>query len=213
MVVLKIVGWILASLALLLVLLLMLSVDLLLQSDGIEGFRVKVRVLGLTFGGNSKKEKPKKEKKPESAFMRSVKEALGISHLSSAEGAKEAIEKKGLGETVTETVELFMLVLDRVIWLVKRCKVPYCRITAVSGGEDAALDYGVACAVLYPLSAYLQENMKLKQKRLKLDIRCDYSREEGAFELDLAIRMRVVHLVRVLLHVVRKNLEKEAVRI
>lgn len=209
MVVLKIIGWILASLALLLVLLLMLPVDLLLQSDGIEGFRVKVRILGFTFGGKSKKEKPKKEKKPESAFMRSIKEALGISHLSSVEGAKEAIEKKGLGETITETAELFMLVLERVIWLVKRCRVPYCRITAVSGGEEAALDYGIACAVLYPLTAYLQEKMKLKPEKLKLELACDHAREQGSFELDLAVRVRVIHGVRVLLHIVRKNLEKE----
>ncbi|MBR6794168.1 MAG: hypothetical protein IKM48_07450 [Clostridia bacterium] len=209
MVVLKIIGWILASLTLLLALILMLSADLLLQSDGIEGFRVKVRVLGLTFGSKPKKEKRKKEKKPESAFVRSIKEALGISHLTDAQGAREAIEKKGLGETVTETVELFMLVLDRVIWLVKRCRVPYCRITAVSGGEEAALDYGIACAVLYPLTAYLQEKMRLKPKKLKLQLACDHAREQGSFELDLAVRVRVIHAVRVLLHIVKKNLEKE----
>lgn len=217
MVVLKIIGWILACLTLLLVLVLMLSVDLILQSDGSEGFRVKVRVLGITFGGKPKKEKTKKdtpkEKKPESAFVKAIKRSLGISHLGSVEDAKESIEKKGFAETVTETAELFMLVLNRVVWLVKRCRVPYCRITAVSGGEDAALDYGVACAVLYPLTAYLQENMKLKQKRLKLELRCDYTREEGAFELDLAIRLRVVHAVRALLHIILKNLEKEVERV
>ncbi len=213
MVVLKIIGWILASLALLLVLVLMLPVDLLLQSDGVKGFRVKVRILGLTFGENPKKEKAKKEKKPESAFVKAIKRSLGLSHLGSIEDARNSIEKRGFAETVTETAKIFMLLLDRVLWLVKRCRVLYCRITAVSGGDTAALDYGIACAVLYPLSSYLQERMRLNPKRLKLDLRCDHTRPEGQFELDLAVRLRVIHSLRALMHIIKKNIEKEIERV
>ena len=69
MVVLKIIGWMLAILALLVGLILLLSVDLILQSDGIEGFRVKMRVLGITFGGKSKKENSQDETPKEKKFL------------------------------------------------------------------------------------------------------------------------------------------------
>lgn len=213
MVILKIIGWILACLTLLILLLLLLSVDLILRFDEKKGFQVKVRVLGITFGGKPKKEKPKKEKKPESEFVKSIKRYFGISHLGNMEEAKNTIQKKGFSETVSETVELFMLLLNRVFWLIKRCRVPYCRITAVSGGEDAALDYGVSCAVLYPMTAYLQEQMNLNPKKLKLELRCDYAREKGTFELDLAVRLRVLHAVRALVHIILKNIDKEVERV
>ena len=207
MVVLKIIGWIVLILLLLLLLLLLLSVDLILQYDAAKGFQVKVRVWGMVFGG-SKGAKKEKTEKEESGFVKAIKKQLGISHLGSMQEARETVEERGFAETVTDTAELLMLLLERVFWLVKRCRVPYCRITAVTGGEGAALDYGVACAVLYPLTAYQQEQMRLKQKRLRLDLRCDYGLEQGVFELDLAIRIRTVHALRAVLHILGQTIKK-----
>ncbi len=203
MVVLKIIGWIVLAIVLLVLGVALLPVDLLLQSDGADGFRVRVRVLGLVFGGGKKK---KKEKKPEGAFSKSLKRWLGISKPEDGEEQREAAKKRGFPGDLQETVELIFMLLDRLFWILKRCKIPYCRITAVSGGENAALDYGIACATLYPLAEYLQERADLNPKKLKMEIRCDYSRPQGAFELDLAVRVRVIHGLRAALHIIMKKI-------
>lgn len=207
MVVLKIIGWIVAGLLLLLLATSLLPVDLLLQSDGVEGFRIRVRILGITFGGKPRK-KNEKEKKPENAFIKALKKSLGLSHLESGEAVRSSVQSHGFTATLQETVETFFLLLDRVLWLLKRCKVPYCRITAVSAGEDAALDYGIACATLYPLAGYLQERMGMNPKKLEMEIRCDYSLPEGRFELDLAVRIRIYHVLFSLMHIIMKNLNE-----
>ncbi len=208
MVALKIIGWIIAGILLLTVGLCLLSVDLLLQSDGVQGFRIRVRILGISFGGEPKEER-KKEKKPENAFIKALKKSLGLSHLGSGDAVRSTVESHGFTMTLQETVETFFLLLDRVLWILKRRKIPYCRITAVSGGEDAALDYGVACAVLYPLSGYLQERMGVDPKKIKMDIRCDYALPEGQFELDLAVRLRILHVLRAFIHILNKNMKKD----
>lgn len=205
MVVLKIIGWILAGLLLLLSALLLLSVDLLLRADGVKGFRIRVRILGISLGG---KKKPKK-KKPEGAWVKELKKFLGLSHLGNADTIRSTVESHGFTVTLKDTVETFFQLLDRVFWILKRCKIPYCRITAVSGGEDAALDYGIACATLYPLGGYLQERIGMNPKKLKMDIRCDYGLPEGQFELELALRIRVIHGLRAFLHIIKKNIEKD----
>ena len=206
MVVLKIIGWIFAGLLLLLLGISLLPVDLLLQSDGVQGFRVRVRILGIAFGGGEKK--PKK-KKPESALVKALKKSLGLSHLGNADTVRSTVKTHGFSMTLKDTVETFLLLLDRVLWILKHCKIPYCRITAVSAGEDAALDYGIACATLYPLAGYLQERMGMNPKKLKMDIRCDYGLPEGKFELDLAVRIRVYHALSALVHIIMKNIEKD----
>lgn len=204
MVVLKSIAWILAILLALLTGLSLLPIDLLLRSDGAEGFRLGVRILGFALGG-SKKKAPKKKKKTENPLIKAIKKSLG---LPDTEEMRTASGDDGFSAALTDTAESLLQLLDRALWLLKRCRVPYCRITAVTAGENAALDYGVACATLYPLTGYLRERMGLHPKRLKMELRCDYALEEGRFELDLAVRVRLIHVLRALLHILTKNVEK-----
>lgn len=209
MVVLKIIGIILAVLALLIAVLLLLPVDLLLKSDEEKGFSFGVRVLGMVFTGGKKEKKKEKKKKPDNPLVKAVKKLLGVSNLENAQAIRGAVEEQGASEALQDTVQSVFLLLDRVLWLIKHCRIPYCRIVSVSGGENAALDYGIACAAIYPLVGYLQEKLRLKQRDLTVDIRCDYGLDAGKFLLDLAIRIRVVHVLRALLHIIKKNVEKE----
>ncbi len=210
MIVLKIIGIVLAVLLLLIAALLLLPVDLLLITDEEKGFHLHVRFLGIVFSGKEKKKE--KSPKQENFLAKALKKTLGISHLESLKTIGSSLEEQGVTVTLQETVKTFFLLIDRVLWILKHCSVPYCRLVSVSGGEDAALDYGIACATLYPLSDYLQEKMKVNRRGLTVDIRCDYNLEKGKFLLDLAIRVKILYVVRAFVHIIKKNIANEIER-
>lgn len=200
MIVLKIIGIVLAVIILLIAVILMLPVDVLFQADGTNGFRILYRFLGKVFGENPD---------PNNPIVKSLKETLGISHLDSVKSIQKTVESHGAGVTLRETLDTLILLIDRVIWLLKYCRVPKCHITSVSGGEDAAMEYGIACAAVYPLVGYLENKTWLRKRGLKLELRCDYSLAESVFEMDVAVRVRIFPVLRAFLYIIKKNVEKE----
>lgn len=200
MIALKIIGIVLAVIVLVVAVILMLPVDLLFQADGTNGFRILYRFLGKVYGENPD---------PNNPVVKGLKKTLGISHLGSVKEIQKTVERHGAEVTLRETVDTLILLIDRVIWLLKYCRVPKCHITAVSGGEDAAMEYGVTCAVVYPLVGYLEEKTWLRKRGLKVDLRCDYSLADSVFEMDVAVRVRIFPVLRAFLYIIKKNVEKE----
>ena len=207
MIVLKIIGIVVAVLVVLLLLFLALPVDVFFRFEPQKGLGVFVRILGIPLGGGSPDaEKPKKDS---GGLGRLIKRLLGFPHLESGETLRSALEEQGAAETVSSTLETVRMLLDRVFWLVRRCKVIRCKFISVSGGEDAALEYGTVCAILYPFISYLQSAADIPGRVIDLRITWDFEREDSLFEMDLGVRVHIWHLARVLIHIVMKNLEKE----
>lgn len=199
MILLKILGIILAAVILLAAGALLLPVDLLLRGGSRQELRCGVRILGIKIWLRSGEEpEPSEKERAKGGLLRKLRKNFGT-------GAGGEAPEKGPGgaEALRETVETVKLWLNRLGWLLRRCRLQRCRIVSVSVGEDAPLEYGVACAVLYPLAAYLQSSsLRVRRRGLKTDIRCDYAQEESFFSLDIALRIRVIYLVRALLYVV-----------
>jgi hypothetical protein len=187
-------------LALLIAVVLMLPVDVLFLADGEKGFQILYRFLGKIYG-----EHPD----PNNPIIKGLKKTLRLSHLDSVKTIRETVEVHGASITVKETLETLVQLIDRVIWILRYCSVPKCRITAVSGGEDAAMEYGITCAAVYPLVAYLKNKVQVRERALKVDLRCAYGLNDSIFELDLAVRVKVFHVLRALLHIIKTNVEKE----
>lgn len=199
MILLKILGIILAAVILLAAGALLLPVDLLLRGGSRQELRCGIRILGIKIWLRSGEEpEPSEKERAKGGLLRKLRKNFGT-------GAGGEAPEKGPGgaEALRETVETVKLWLNRLGWLLRRCRLQRCRIVSVSAGEDAPLEYGVACAVLYPLAAYLQSSsLRVRRRGLKTDIRCDYAQEESFFSLDIALRIRVIYLVRALLYVV-----------
>ena len=199
MILLKILGIILAAVILLAAGALLLPVDLLFRGGSRQELRCGVRILGIKIWLRSGEEpEPSEKERAKGGLLRKLRKNFGT-------GAGGEAPEKGPGgaEALRETVETVKLWLNRLGWLLRRCRLQRCRIVSVSAGEDAPLEYGVACAVLYPLAAYLQSSsLRVRRRGLKTDIRCDYAQEESFFSLDIALRIRVIYLVRALLYVV-----------
>ena len=203
--------WIVLGILALIVLLIaggiLLPVDLLLSLDQAKGFRIRYRLLGKIYGDEAKEQKPKKKKKP-NPIVESFKKSLGLEHLGSVDKLKSSLMRKGASETLKDTVLAFWEILDRIFWILKRCRITRCKVAVLCGGEDAPLDYGTACAVVYPLISYLESAAGLRPKAEKITILCDDDRQETILELEIFVRVRVVHILRALLHIIFKNVEK-----
>ncbi len=202
MVALWIILGILAAMMLLLVVFLLLPVDLLFLLDEEQGFALRFRFLGKVFGEEERSG-------PENLIAKSFKKVLGISHLESVKSIRSTVEAHGAAATLQETVGTLMDLIERVFWLLKRCKIARCKIVSICGGEDAPLDYGTSCAVIYPLVSYFEAVGHLRPRNKEVRIFCDYDRPESALELEVAVRIHLWYLVRALLHIIKKNVEKE----
>ena len=207
---------ILALIILLVSAVLALPVDLLFFLDPSQGFRIRYRLLGKIYGEDAKAQKPKAKKKSKpkkksksNPIIEILKRSLGIEHIGSVAKIKESLERKGAEATLKDTVSAVWELLDRVFWTLKRCRIIRCKIAVYCGGEDAPLDYGTACAVVYPLVSYLESAAGLRPKAEELIILCDDERQQTELELEIFVRVRVVHILRALLHIIRKNIEKD----
>ena len=208
---------VLAAVVLLCSILLMAPIEVRFLLDEPQGFRILYWAFGKVYGEDAKKQSqkkkakgqnPKKKSKP-NPIVEGLKKALGLEHLGSFEKLKESLSRKGAEATLAETVGALWEILDRVFWIIKRCRITRCKIAARCGGEDAPLDYGTACAVVYPLVSYLESAVGLPPKAEELIIRCEEDRQETALELEIFIRARIWHILRALMHIALKNAEKQ----
>jgi hypothetical protein len=119
------------------------------------------------------------------------------------------VETQGASETLQQTIQTLTDLIERVFWLLKRCRIVGCRLIFTAGGEDAPLDYGTACAVIYPLVAYFEGACRLRARNKEVRILCDYDRPESTLEGQIAVRVHIWYLACALLHIIKKNVQKE----
>lgn len=200
MVVLWILGGLLAVILLLTVIILLLPVDVLFLTRENGEFKILYRFLGKLYG---------EEPDPNNPLIRSIKSLLGLSHLDSVKKVQATIEKRGTVATLKDTLSILVALIDRVVWILKYCKLTRCHITYIGGGEDAATDYGTACATVYPIVEYVKDSMKHSRDAFKIDLRCDYTLDESQSDFDVTIRVKIFYAVKALFHVARRNLENK----
>ena len=199
MIVLKILGLILAAIILLIAVILALPIDIIIRNDKEKGVQLLYRLLGKIYGENPD---------PNNPIAKALKNIVGVSHLESKERLQSTVEQSGLAATVSGTALTLKLLLDRILWLLPRCKLRKLKIISVSAdadAADAALHYGAACAVLYPLISYLETVMKVRKKAVRTHITCDFEAAEPVFELDMELRLSILLALRVLWHIAKEQ--------
>ncbi len=200
MIILKIIGIILLCVALVIGVVLLMPIDLLLKADNKNGFSVRLRFLGKIFGKQS-------SPKTDNPFTSKIKSALGLSNIQSTDAFKKSIKDQSVFSTLKETLNNLIVLIDKIFWLLRRCSIARCKIKYISGGENAAIEYGRACAVIYPLVGYLQSQKKLKGRNLRLDIYCDYSISNSVYDIDISARAKLFYIVIALWKVAKNNAE------
>ena len=205
MILLGIVGAVLAVVVLAVAVVLLLPVDVLFLADIQQGLRIRYRFLGKVYG---------EKRDPNNPIIRRVKRSIGLSSIGDLQALKDDMGSRGKVSALSETVGALIMVVDRVFWLLHRCRVSRLRVDTVSGGENAAVEYGAVCAVVYPLVGYLQNNRRLRNRDTSLSLRCEYE-ASSSYDVELAIRVTVFYAVRALLHAMiervkaRRSVKKE----
>lgn len=202
MIVLKIFGIILAVILLIVAIALCLPVGVLISVDDKNGFKFLYRFLGKLYG---------EEPDPNNVIIKGVKKAVGISHLESVKTIRTTMENRGTAVTVKETADVLLAILNRVVWILKYCKIKKFDIVSVSAGDDAAIDYGIACAVIYPIVGYVKSNFKVNERKMNVNITCDYLNDDSSYSVYLELRVKTFHIIRALFYIVKRNLETQGV--
>ncbi len=191
MIVLKVLGIALGVIALLIFIILMLNFKLLVSYDKENGLKVLYKILFFTFGKNPN---------PNNPIVKAIKRMLELDKIESAEVIKQDVEESGVSEAVKRILTIITLLAGRIVWLLKYCTVKKLRIFAVcadSDAADAALDYGLACAAVYPFCATLTSNIKTAEKAEDIAVYCDFDGERK-LEFSLTVSVRIIHLLRAL---------------
>jgi hypothetical protein len=153
-----------------------------------------VKLLCFTF---RKKEKPKTEKQKKNKFIAWLKKRLGFDIDQKAETADENVKKQKLTDKVATIISLATLILDELIAIIKKMRIDRLKVTVACGGNDAAevaVDYGIACAAVYPLVGYATSGTSIKESATDVNIYCNFD-GDSLFEFEMAVSVRIFHLV------------------
>ena len=195
MLVLKIVLITVAALLLLIASVLLLNLKIAFSFSTTDTPKLLLKVLFFRF--DLLKSSPEKAKKPEKKkngrLVSAIKKALGLDELSSIDELKSTAEKKGIGDTAAKIITLLSLFANRLGWLLKKFRLRKFNLFVICGGgdaADAAIEYGLVCAAVYPFAGYLDTNVKSRRNAQNIQIGCDFESEnELAFESEISVRI------------------------
>ena len=203
MLALKILGGILGGLLLLIAVILALPVTVILQRDEERPFLILYRFLWFTFG---------EEPDPDSPVTKAAVKVLGLDRMTSVDKVRHAAAHTGAAETAGDIALVLKELLGRVIWILPRCRVTRLHLRSISAGEDAAavaMDYGLVCAVVYPLVGWIKSGLRVRKRGERVEIGCDYDAEESTFTMDVRLSVRIWYVLLALIHIVRENVKNE----
>lgn len=192
MVALKIIGISLAVILGLIVLLLLLIPCLRLRlclTYGQDGrLRYKIKVLCFSFGGKKKAKKKKKESK----IGKKIKKLFGLEVFDNQDKTAS-----GVSEKVGTAVALITVFAGQIKFIFSKLRLEKLGLLIICGdgdAADAAMDYGLVCASVYPLVGYLTASINTKKGAENVRIGCDFD-GDSKIEFDIRISVRIRHLL------------------
>lgn len=136
-----------------------------------------------------------------------VLEQLGLSHYTSTGNLKKRINEKGLTATLKEFTGILRLFFSALGKIARKIRVCRAKLEVVTAGENAAMEYGIVCATLYPFSALLQNHSQVRFHAVKMDVRCDFEASQGDISYDLVLRVFLRSLIPILFDVLWEPLK------
>lgn len=181
----------------LILLILPLSIRLFTDKDG----KVKI-VLGILFlrfrlDKDKKSDKSNKDKRQNAAGQ--------------LKKVKEDFKKKPLSETVSNLTHILWDIFKQIKDIASKSVIKRFNVKIITASKDAAaaaIEYGTACAVIYPLVGYLDTAFKVKEGAEKIELGCKYADENFEFALDILVSLRVMYIVKTLFYLIKREVQK-----
>lgn len=213
MIVLKILGIAVAVILLLIAIILLLPSRIIVRFDEKGDIYLYLKVLGYPLIA----EYPGKEKKEEGLVKEvtdRIKKATGTSRLTDVKTLKDILAHGGISETLSEELRIIAALLREVARLLPQCKLCKLKLKAVFSSDDPAeeaMDYGIACALVYPFIAFVKDFMRVSERGLQTDMRCSFGTEKATVFFEAVIGTPVFRLVGVLVRLIIEE-TKNAIR-
>ncbi len=191
MIILKIVGIALSVIALLIFTVLMLDLKVVFAFDTNGRLELKAKILFYKFYDVHEKKEPSK-------FGSYLKRIFGIETLTDTEGLKQDVQESGVSGTANRVITILSLLAGQILWLLSRVRIKKFHLLAICGGDDAAdaaMDYGLVCAAVYPFVGYLESTAKFAKKANDIQVGCDFE-NEASFETEIIAKLRIIHALR-----------------
>ena len=138
-------------------------------------------------------------------LMEQIFTLLGLRDVSSTANARSAVSAKGVAATLRELGAVLRTLLGRVFWLLHRGTFRRFSLhIAVGAGDpaDAALDYGMVCAALYPVLGLLQSAIRFR--RPDVAVTCTEEPQTNV-EFSAKFSLRAILIVRAFFHLLAEN--------
>lgn len=177
--------------------LLLLSVNLYIDYNAdkitvwIKYLFIKIPVYPPKKKKEKKKKIEKKEKKESKKKTEEKKENFFVS----------LAETKGLGAVVYILTEILRLVKNFSLSVIKHLKMKNIKLDITAGGEnaaDAAINFGNACSVVYPILGTLSGIIKFLSVP-QINIKVDYDKKETTANILLHLKMRLIFIIAIIL--------------
>ena len=134
--------------------------------------------------------------------MEQIFTLLGLRDVSSTANARSAVSAKGVAATLRELGAVLRTLLGRVFWLLHRGTFRRFSLHVAGDPADAALDYGMVCAALYPVLGLLQSAIRFR--RPDVAVTCTEGPQTNV-EFSAKFSLRAILIVRAFFHLLAEN--------
>ena len=198
-----IIGSVLGAIALIILIILFLPVFMRIENLSGKEANLYFKILWFKFG---------EEKNPDSKIVKAAEKVVGLSKFRDLESIQKTVKEGSLSESIKEFSGVIISLFKHLLGLLKNCTVNRIYLKAKNGGDDAAeaaISYGAVCAVVYTLVGYIEGVAKVKKKAVKLDLSCDYTKNDSEFYYDILVSVRVYKVIGALFKIAKENVERQ----
>lgn len=103
---------------------------------------------------------------------------------------------EGFSGLISIFKSIFEVIKEMSEYVIKHLVFTKFNVNVAVGSEDAsdtAINYGIACSVIYPISSYIIQTFNVKN--YKLDINADYYANNNVIKVDIKLYMRVIFVI------------------
>lgn len=181
MIVLKILGILLGAILAIILIILMLPVHIMIFTDAEDKVKIQYRILWFVFG---------KKPDPNSLIVRLAMKLLGLDQIADFEQIRQTAQAVGWNAAIIPLVKLIRRILERVIWLLGKCRVSRLHSHITVGHADAAtaaIQYGSVSTAVYSLAGFIDTHMNVDLDAMDVKVFCDFARPQTCARLDINI--------------------------
>ncbi len=185
MIILKILGIVLAVILLIILIVLMLPAKVMIFTDALGKVKVYYQILWFVLG---------KKPDPNNIIVRIAVKLLGIDRITDIEKIRRTAENVGWGDAIIPLIKLIRRLLERVLWLLGRCRVHRLHSHVTVGNADAAvaaIQYGSVSTAIYSLAGFINSQMKLDPNAMDVKVFCDFTHPKTQATLDVTVSFRI----------------------